>query len=136
MKAEALNWSISVSAKRPIVSLDFDGVLHMYRGWDGNIPTNKPVEGALEAVKWMLAAGFKLFILSTRAHNNPAGKAGIESWLIQNGFPPIRVTSEKEHADIYVDDRGWRFEGPQSWPVLIAYLKDNPIPGRWGGSGL
>lgn len=126
-----VSWSPIVSETRGVISLDFDGVLHMYRGWDGNVPTNEPVEGALEAVQWMLVKGFKLFIMSTRAYNNPMGKAGIESWLVEHGFPPIRVTSDKENADLYVDDRGFRFEGPRSWAILLSFLESNPIPSTW-----
>ena len=133
--ADKLNWRIAV-AENSIISLDFDGVIHNYTGWDGDMPTGEPVPGALEAVRWMISAGFDLFILSTRAHDNPAGAAGISEWLLQHGFPPIRIANGKEHADLYVDDRGFRFEGPQSWGMLVKILASNPKPKRWGQGSL
>jgi len=131
--AEQLNWRIAVAEdNNRIISLDFDGVIHNYLEWDGPVPTGEPVPGALETIWWLLNAGYKVFILSTRAHENPMGKAGIEEWLMTHGFPILEVTAEKRHADLYVDDRGFRFMGPQSWQALRDFLAVNPKPGRWG----
>ncbi len=114
-----------------VIGLDFDGVLHNYTEWTGVKPEGPPVEGALEAVTWMLQNGFKLEIFSARA-NHAMGEKAIEEWLVEHGFPAIPVSLQKPIADLYVDDRGFRFEGPQSFGTLIQYLTRNPKPGRWG----
>ena len=121
------------SDSRPVIGLDFDGVLHKYTGWTGSIPKGPPVEGALSSVLWLVENGFRLFIFSTRAYNNPEGEEGIKQWLKLHSFPSIEVADGKWHADLYVDDRGFRFEGPESWKVLLNLLSVSPKPGRWGG---
>ena len=130
---ENLNWEIA--AKKPKIALDFDGVLHDYSGWNGVIPTGPPVDGALNSVNWLLNHGFDPFIMSTRAQE-PGGREAIQSWLAEHEFPVLEVTHHKNHAELYVDDRGFRFEGPQSWEALLVFLQENPIPGRWGSGNL
>ncbi len=130
--AELLNWRTVVAEdNQRIIALDFDGVIHDYKGWTGPMPTGEPVPGALETVRWLKQTGYELFILSARVEH-PMGKACIEEWMHDHGFPQIEVTIEKKHADLYVDDRGFRFEGPQSWQALRDFLAINPKPGRWG----
>jgi hypothetical protein len=115
---------------KTIISLDFDGVICRYPGWTGPRPIGEPVEGAWETVWWLLEQGYEVFIMSARVRD-PLGKAGIEQWLREQGFPPLEVTVVKRHADLYVDDRGFRFEGPQSWNALRDFLRTNPDPSRW-----
>lgn len=120
-----------MSHKAAIIALDFDGVLHSAPGgYTGPIPEGAPVPGALEFVKAEYAKGTELVVFSVRA-----GRGGLEAvtaielWLGDNGFPPIPVTGTKPHADLYVDDRGWRFTG--DFGELSAFVAANPIPGRW-----
>jgi hypothetical protein len=134
--AEEMNWRIAVAEDdggEKIIALDFDGVIHNYTEWTGAMPTGDPVPGALETVWWLKQAGYELFILSARV-DHPMGKACIEEWMHDHGFPQLRVTLEKAHADLYVDDRGFRFTGPDSWRALREFLTANPKPGRWGKS--
>jgi hypothetical protein len=72
---------------------------------------------------------YKLVIFSVRA-NEPGGVEAIEKWLAHWEFPAIPVSLEKPEAAIYVDDRGYRFDG--SFSTLLTYLLINPKPGRWG----
>ncbi len=116
-----------------IIALDFDGVIHNYTEWTGPMPTGEPVPGALETIQWLQQAGYALFIFSTRAQH-PMGKECVQEWMLDHGFPQLEVVSEKNHADLYVDDRGFRFTGPQSWAALRDFLTANPKPGRWGKS--
>ena len=130
-----LNWRTAVAEDKKVkIALDFDGVLHSYgpAGWTGPVPTGEPVPQAREFVLWLLSKGYELAIFSARA-NHPMGKAAIEEWLIQWGFPAIEISLEKPHADLYLDDRGFRFEG--SFAPVIDFLNRNPKPGRWGNGG-
>ena len=93
------------------IALDFDGVLHLYTSpWTTASEINDPpVPGALEAVKSWIEAGLEVVITSARA-NDPEGKTAIEEWLKIYGFPAIPV-HPKLKASIYIDDRGFKFEG-------------------------
>ncbi len=93
------------------IGLDFDGVICRYsRGWQGEIPVQDPVPGALETIKEFMSRGFEVVIISTRAETT-IGHAGILMWLNMYGFPPLKVTSQKIGCVLYVDDRGYRFDG-------------------------
>lgn len=97
---------------KPKICVDFDGVLHSYvSGWTGTEPADEAVSGAREFVHFLMQEGFAVYVLSCRARD-AAGVAGMERWLSRHGFPPgITVTVEKPHAELYVDDKGLRFEG-------------------------
>lgn len=115
--------------ERIVIGLDFDGLLHDYAGWDGPVPTGGIVPGAKEFVHWLIQRNYKPVIFSSRA-NHPMGKSAIEAWLVQWGFPPLDVSLQKPEAKLYVDDRGFRFEG--DFRPVIDFLIKNPEPGRWG----
>ncbi len=102
-------------AKKTIV-VDFDGVLHAYTsGWKGaTVIPDAPVDGALE---WLAAAveRFEVAIHSARSRE----KGGIEAmreWLVREGLgervlEQLKFPRTKVPAHVYIDDRGWRFEG-------------------------
>lgn len=97
------------------VAVDFDGVLHSYRsGWKGAaIIPDAPVDGA---IPWLceLARRAEVFIYSAR-NSQAGGIAAIRFWLERWGVDAdalqIRVVADKPRAHVYVDDRGFRFEG-------------------------
>lgn len=109
-------------AKKTIV-VDFDGVLHSYTsGWKGaTVVPDAPVDGALE---WLAAAveRFDVAIHSSRSRE----KGGIEAmreWLLREGLAErvleqLKFPRTKVPAHVYLDDRGWRFEG--TFPELDA----------------
>ncbi len=111
------------------IALDFDGVLHNYTEWTGVVPEGPPVDGALMTVGWLLAQRYSLCIFSARA-NDQGGPEAITRWLSDNEFPPIPVSLEKPQAKLYIDDRGFRFDG--DFKKVIEFLTKNPKPGRWG----
>ena len=113
------------------IALDFDGVLHAYSEREDNfpIPGGPPVEDAAATVDWLLEQNYQLVIFSARA-NEPGGVEAIEAWLQQWGFPAIPVSLQKPESALYVDDRGFRFDG--SFSSLVDYLTENPKPSRWG----
>lgn len=111
--------------KEKAIALDFDGVLHSYTsGWTGEIPTDSPVSGSVDFVNNLISLGYKLYIFSCRAKYK-LGVSGIKDWLNKYGFPEskITVTNEKPEADIYIDDRGFRFEG--NFEEALKFVKEN-----------
>lgn len=116
------------------VSVDFDGVIHSYTsGWNGPVPTDPPVQGARDFINWLLDNGLSVVIFSTRAAT-PKGEEGIWRWLREWDFPSTRilnVTDKKPKAVLYIDDRGYRFNG--DFKELQEFLEaSNFQPGRWG----
>jgi hypothetical protein len=98
-------------SKRYTVAVDLDGVLHAYTGWQGPEHFEPPIPGA---IAWLetLWRDFDVVIFTTRGQYAGAAKA-INDWLYQHGYngPNLRVTNEKIPALVYVDDRGYRFDG-------------------------
>lgn len=101
-----------MSRFKKTVAVDFDGVLHAYTTkWTyAHEIHDGPVADALEAVVAYLRADYDVVVFSARAQD-PAGKDAIEDWLIEHDFPDLRVVHEKPHAELYIDDRGYQFNG-------------------------
>lgn len=97
------------------VALDFDGVLHSYTGWDGDIPTGEPILGALPACQ-ELAKGFNLVVFTTRKPEF------VSEWLMKHGFNMFEgITNTKPEWMVLVDDRCIRFNG--AWEGLVEHIK-------------
>lgn len=101
------------------VAVDFDGVLHSYMSpWvSPEVIPDPPVAGAIDWLK-AIEKDFTVVIFTTRG-STEAGKSAVREWLMVNGWPSginVRVTDTKPAALIYLDDRGYRFMGPQAWP--------------------
>lgn len=124
---------------KPILCLDFDGVIHSYSsGWKGATEiSDPPVDGALsfivEAMKY-----FRVAIYSTRS-NTPEGRAAMQQWLgywsvdKTHGMPPdfdhgtwgaLEWPNEKPPALITIDDRAICFMGV--WPEMEALRTFKP----------
>lgn len=112
----------SASRKRPrakpkkTLVVDFDGVLHSYAsGWKGptSIP-DPPVPGAF-AFLAQAVERFDVAVLSSRSRET-GGIDAMKRWLADHGLDPavlakLRFPRTKPPAHVYLDDRGWRFEG-------------------------
>jgi hypothetical protein len=108
---------------KPILCLDFDGVIHSYSsGWKGAaVIPDPPVEGA---IAFMLAAlhHFDVVIFSSRS-NQPGGIAAMKAWLYANaggayrespdgpGIEDVRFVTDKPPAQVTIDDRALTFNG-------------------------
>lgn len=112
---------------RYTVAVDFDGVLHAYDSpWVNHhtIPDG-PVPGAIE---WLseIARSFDVVIFTTRG-KTWRGRMAVLKWLWKHGVSwpeaetwsdlPFKVTDRKPAALVYVDDRAWRFNGPEDFPT-------------------
>jgi hypothetical protein len=109
------------------VAVDFDGVIHSYtRGWTGYTPRDAPEPGALEFVQRLLAEGFDVVVMTTRAATRE-GLFATRDWLVLHGFPDLRVTDQKIPAIAYVDDRAVSYRHGASWDdVRAAVLELTP----------
>lgn len=127
---------------KPILCLDFDGVLHSYSsGWKGaDVIPDPPVPGAIaflrEAVKH-----FRVAIFSSRS-NQPGGIEAMCRWLGYHVLDQrlsdqeelawagaIEWPTEKPPALVTIDDRALTFDG--TWPdiaVLLAFKPWNKMP--------
>jgi hypothetical protein len=94
------------------VCIDFDGVLYDYKGWH-EPPwdlTEGPVEGAVEFCHEAVMF-FKIVICSAR-FQYPGVMESAREWLEKYAFPDgIELSYIKPLAFIYIDDRGWTFNG-------------------------
>lgn len=124
--------------RKPILCLDFDGVVHSYTsGWKGarNIPDD-PTPGALEFMQDALCAGWDVVIHSSRARYF-GGISAMRAWLRRHtpegawyevmGMPQmedVRFTRWKPSALVTIDDRAMTFTG--QWPNLLDLKNFRP----------
>ena len=106
-----------MSEHRPVLALDFDGVLHSYTsGWMGvdKIP-DPPVPGALEFCQAAVER-FEVVVHSSRC-SDITGLQAVAEWLDVHDFPPeIQVCGLKPPAHVTIVDRAITFTG--AWPSL------------------
>lgn len=96
---------------KPIIVLDFDGVIHSYKnGWKGvTVIPDEPVEGVKEFIK-KIREKFLVYILSSRT-NTEEGKKAVENWLKKYNIEVDKVVEKKPPAYITIDDRCICFDG-------------------------
>ena len=111
---------------KPILCLDFDGVLHSYTsGWRGaGIIPDKPVPGAFEFLK-EATGEFEVHIFSSRS-NQEGGIKAMQTWLrivveetaimLPLWLDLIKWPTEKPPAHVTIDDRAITFTGV--WPAI------------------
>lgn len=117
------------------VAFDFDGVIHKYsEGWkDGSIydDYNKDV---MDLILLLKTIKIPVFIFSTREPkqikewwDNQGFSIGcriIESGtLFWNDLSCVGVTKEKLPAQVYVDDRGYRYTGQTAKEFLLDFTE-------------
>ncbi len=119
---------------KPILCLDFDGVLHSYTsGWQGaSIIPDKPVPGAVEFLK-EATNEFEVHIFSSRS-NQEGGIKAMQTWLEivvgeTYGMLPVWLDliewpTEKPPAMVTLDDRAITFTG--KWPTIETLLAFKP----------
>jgi len=121
-----------MSEFRPIICIDFDGVIHSYeRGWQGGDIYGAVVPGFFE---WADKANrsFKLVIYSSRSKETD-GRAAMWSWLKHQWgrwatgrdlepdtirYSDFEFAHEKPPAWLTIDDRAVQFRGDWSDPAL------------------
>ena len=113
-----------MSEEKPILCLDFDGVLHSYvSGWKGaHIVWDPPVPGAQQFVT-MAKKYFRIVVFSSRSLQE-GGIRAMTSWMQEHGFPPVEFATEKPPAMITIDDRAITFTG--TWPAIDELREFKP----------
>jgi hypothetical protein len=124
------NESKDLPKGKPILSIDFDGVLHSYTsGWKGarNIP-DPPIPGAIDWLKSLIPVGddvcgmdtisshaFQVAIFSSRGRYL-GGRKAMKKWLMKYGITSyqlenIKFPILKPPSFILIDDRALQFRG-------------------------
>lgn len=118
---------------KPILCLDFDGVLHSYTsGWQGAaVIPDPPVPGAIEFLA-EASKHFKIAIYSSRSHQE-GGVQAMMAWLLFHAseispIPPwlfeIDFLAHKPAAFLSIDDRAITFTG--KFPTVEEMLAFKP----------
>jgi hypothetical protein len=110
------------------IAIDFDGVIHNFdKGYHDGTCYGAPIPGSLVALK-NLSKKHNIIIFTAKAKpNRPLvnGKTGIElvtEWLEKHNVMKYvtEVTAEKPRSQIYIDDKGYRFE---NWNETMEFLR-------------
>ena len=90
-----------------IVSVDFNGVLDTYAGWQGAAHFDPPRPGARAFLDALRARGFRIIIFTTRYPDD------VWRWLRDHALEDVvsEVTNRKPAAHVFVDDRAICFRG-------------------------
>jgi hypothetical protein len=100
--------------------IDFDDTLY-------NRSTEEPIQGAVEALKQLKSEGHKILILSSRINPELWGELvkyrqkEIVDWMEKYKIPYDKVVPFKPPADLYIDDKGYRFTG--NWKETVQDIK-------------
>jgi len=130
---------------KPILCLDFDGVIHSYSsGWKGaDVIPDPPVPGAIEFIRAALEH-FDVQIYSSRSHQS-GGVNAMREWLLRHSDDGVLVEAIgwpdcKPSAMISIDDRALTFDG--TWPAIDTLKafqpwnkRTSPFPPSGSGGG-
>jgi len=117
---------------KPILCMDFDGVIHSYTsGWTGgpdNIP-DPPVEGAFSFLR-RATEHFEVHVFSSRSHQ-PGGRRAMEEWFEKHKragdgewIEKLVFATVKPAAKVSIDDRALTFTGV--WPSMEELVNFQP----------
>lgn len=112
---------------RPILCLDFDGVLHQYETpWSSaDIIADGPVEGAKEFLESALEH-FRIMIYSSRSHQQ-GGIEAMQDWCRKHfGYDiaeEITYPQAKPPAFLTIDDRAIQFTGTWYEPATLLSFR-------------
>lgn len=110
--------------------LDFDGVIHSYKGWDGDEPKGDILPGARRGIL-DLARHYRVVVFTARKPEF------VQPWLQRHGLGHLPITHEKVPAFLQVDDRVLPFNGEWSDELLKNIHNFKPWwkePAEEGGS--
>lgn len=112
---------------KPILCLDFDGVIHSYRsGWKGaDVIPDPPVPGAIDFIREALEH-FEVHIYSSRSHQR-GGINAMQQWFQLHAGSDLQMALHfpeyKPSAFITIDDRALTFEGIWWEPKKLLQFK-------------
>lgn len=120
-----------MTATKPILCLDFDGVIHSYeRGWEKGVIYGTVTRGFWE---WLYKAQklFSVVVYSSRS-NSPDGPDEMRNWLVDRAgdqyealVHDLKFVHEKPAAFLTIDDRAVCFTGDWSRldPAMLKQFK-------------
>lgn len=132
---------------RPLIAVDFDGVLHDYDGrWSPGLVRGAAIEGAMRWLGYLYLDGNCDVAITSARSRYLMGRWGMKRWLRQhlifefgyqagpNSYDPLALDIFewikwpwfKPGALIYLDDRAVCFNGPECWPLVEDVLKFRP----------
>lgn len=132
-------------ARKPILCLDFDGVLHGYQsGWQGAAIIPDPAVPGAVGFLHSAVERFQVVIYSSRS-GQPGGIDAMRGWLMMNLMAVIEDRQEADHvlsqiqwatekpaAMVTLDDRAITFDG--HWPSMDALAAFQPWNKRKAGA--
>ena len=142
-----------MSPDRYTVAVDFDGVIHAFdTPWTAvEVIPDPPVEGAMD---WLVETiqHLDVVIFSVRGRRL-TGRRAMRDWLREHtppgcwqsrggvggkptfhGLDSVRFVTDKPPCLLYLDDRGWRFEGPGTFPTVGEICTAAPWNKRESGT--
>ena len=103
---------------KPIISVDFDGVIHGYQSWSHGPRTisDPPVSHAIEWLTAMVKNGDYAIVIFSSRNKFLFARTAMKKWLRKYGMEKdilkkIKFPRTKPNAKIQIDDRVIRFEG-------------------------
>jgi hypothetical protein len=104
------------ASARLTLAVDFDGVIANYDGWTAGGTLGAPRSDVVQALRVLREEGWKIIVYSCRA------EAEIIPYLIENNVPHDEVNGNSEYrtggakpvANVYWDDRAYRYSGDAS----------------------
>ena len=117
----------NIQKNLPTLAIDFDGTICEYTGWKGIFHIGEIKPEAENTIK-ELAKEYVLILHTTRLNSHltkdiDSCYAQIMSWLVKHDIADCFsiITGEKPIADIYIDDRAYRFK---NWEETYWEVKD------------
>jgi hydroxymethylpyrimidine pyrophosphatase-like HAD family hydrolase len=93
-----------------VLCIDFDDTLY-------NRSSQEPISGAVEALNQFKSKGYTILIGSSRLNPDLWGELvkfrqqEIADWMAQYNIPYDKIVMHKPPADLYIDNKGYRFRG-------------------------
>jgi len=99
-----------------VICLDFDGVIHKYsKGWQNGEIYDEPVQGTKEAIEHIMK-NYNVVVSTARPKSQ---LRDVQEYIWKHLGIHLLVTNEKPCAEIYIDDRGLKFN---NWEETLKLL--------------
>jgi len=106
------------------IAVDFDGVIHDFKGWGDGTCYGDPLPGSLEALK-KLSEQYNVIIFTAKARpdrplvNGMTGMELVKEWLEKHDVIKYidYITYEKPRAKYYIDDKAIKYDN--NWGEIL-----------------